>query len=106
MKGEIVMTTQHTPGPWHVSDPECCNEVIDEMGRTIAVVEEWTSEGRGNVKVLAAAPDLLKALEEALPWMEHAQKQWTEERGNENSVLSWRITDARNAIAKAKGEKQ
>lgn len=56
------MKAQHTPGPWHVSDPESCNEVIDSMGRTIAEVEEWDSEKRGNVTLLAAAPDMLEML--------------------------------------------
>ena len=46
------MKSHATPGPWHVSDPELCNEVIDSMGRTIAEVEEWDSTGRGNVPCL------------------------------------------------------
>ena len=52
--------------PWHVSDPESCNEVIDNMGRTIAQVEEWRNENRENVTLLAAAPELLEALEQAV----------------------------------------
>jgi len=56
---------------WHVSDAECCNEVVDDMGRTIAVVEEWDNENREHVTLLAAAPDMLSALWEALNTMEN-----------------------------------
>ena len=93
------MKTQATAGPWHVSDAASCNEVIDGMGRTIAEVEEWNSEGRGNVKLLAAAPELLEALRMALS----AHGRTVEQAQDDVPLESWE-TAARAAIAKAKGE--
>ena len=91
-----------TPGPWHVSDIDSCNEVIDSMGRTIAEVEEWNSEGRGNVTLLAAAHDLLKALEGMCIYYGYSNYM-TRNLDAETSAEAV-IIKARDAIKKATGE--
>lgn len=50
----------HTPGPWRIS--EAHNDVVDEMGRTIAEVVEWTDVAPANARLIAAAPMMLSAL--------------------------------------------
>ena len=66
------MKTQHTPGPWHVEQP------FGEPGTYVAVTfpgfspglvcrlidQARTPEGIANARLIAAAPDLLAALEE------------------------------------------
>lgn len=88
------MTTKHTPGPW--------KPIRDLSSKMVGI---WADDGEGwvgevetmaDAKLIAAAPDLLAALEAIMatrftPWREDAVKA--------NSVAS-------AAIAKAKGEKR
>lgn len=67
--------SKHTPGPWHVSDVDAVNPRIDGSdGRGIAHATQRdphpiTGQGisiqqaMANARLIAAAPDLLKALE-------------------------------------------
>ena len=94
--------TTHTPGPWSV-DSESGNdgeaEVIVAASRTICWTADTfdddegaviTDEDRANGKLIAASPDLLAALKNALAeiWMDD-DPAWAE--------------GARAAIAKAEG---
>jgi len=63
------MKTTHTPGPWTL-DPD--NFVIAELdfGRQIIAdpncgirIRDWSEEHRANARLIAAAPELLEALE-------------------------------------------
>ena len=69
------MTTQHTPGPWHVGIGNGDGSIFPEVGRTrledggttlypIAQVNRgWNAvEDDANARLIAAAPDLLAAL--------------------------------------------
>ena len=60
------MTDKHTPGPWTVSYAEGCRLIWSE-GRRIALVYSHTIQpgavGDANARLIAAAPELLKALE-------------------------------------------
>ena len=87
--------------PWHVSDPESCNEVIDSMGRTIAQVEEWRNENRENVTLLAAAPEMLEALENIIAGIERYPVYMSRDL---YAVPIPLVESAREIIAKAKGE--
>jgi hypothetical protein len=90
------MSTKHTPGPWHV-------EVYNE-GRNMDIQD---AQGRGvltkeNARLIAAAPDLLAALEDmvealALDRLEDGGQFICEAYGEH-------FTAARAAIAKARGE--
>jgi hypothetical protein len=95
----------HTPGPWFAHDfsgvngekvtpcdfavscttPDHLTVAVMGMGLT-GTPEEWEA----NVKLIAAAPDLLEALEEVLGWETLCPIEVYEQ--------------AREAIAKAKGE--
>lgn len=95
--------TKHTPGPWSsdwqfivANDP---NGVHPDI--YIAEISESDDEGRvasdeqqqANARLIAAAPELLKALEDALAYMVDYKKC-------QNEGL---LNDMRAAIAKAKG---
>ena len=59
------MTTQHTPGPWHVTGDQHGTMITDNTGEQIAL---WPQQGGtveqcANARLIAAAPDLLAALE-------------------------------------------
>ena len=94
-----------TPGPWvrHVDgDGFYCGEVRGPVGTDFEedVVADWVSEA--NSHLIAAAPDLLEALEAMLShsdgWdVTQLRKRWGEQVVSE-------ILTARAAIAKAKGE--
>ena len=59
----------HTPGPWKIN-PRASMVVESESGRTIASCGAYTSntentepENQANARLIAAAPELLEALE-------------------------------------------
>jgi hypothetical protein len=90
-----MTATKHTPGPWVAIDHEI---FADNQSRNIADV--WISfaniedeEAKANARLIAAAPDLLEALE---AFAEYAEK------GTWGSLDP--VTQARAAIAKAKGD--
>lgn len=89
---------KHTPGKWHfrtgMSDNFC--EIIGDYGtnKTIAVapkdcfVEDEEAEANG--RIIAAAPDMLEALKEALDQLE----SWNQE--SEDTFTMKRIREAIN----------
>ena len=91
--------TKHTPGPWVVksarsgfyieSQFDVIVDSLDEFGRYGAIDDE------ANARLIAAAPELLEALEGCIDLMDNGG--------------TWSLEDqaaARAAIAKAKGEQQ
>ena len=70
-------TTQHTPGPWHIGSGNGENSIRAKNGRMklyydgcttlypiCNIVSGWnTEEDNANLRLIAAAPDLLAALE-------------------------------------------
>lgn len=103
--------SKHTPGPWFWSEPEdmgyCdlkADAFVDEKYRAVIRYEmyegSWPgsqddAQDKANMILIAAAPDLLEALEAMIITYEY-------EASNENPSL----LAARSAIAKAKGEAQ
>lgn len=81
--------SKHTPGPWarygSIIRSIACND------RKIADVRVIDDEGQANARLMAAAPDLLEALEAALTILT-------------DSVGDFDYDKAMAAIAKAKGE--
>lgn len=94
------MGAKHTPGPWHMLKARGCafqiGDDADSNGATILATRfEW--EGRAdemlaNGRLMAAAPDLLAALQELA---DCGGEAWGEDRPC--------VKDARTAIAKATG---
>jgi hypothetical protein len=93
---------QHTPGPWKVSGlggpwEQRLNIRADEWGCVAQVglnpsLPSWDAPQRANARLIAAAPDLLEALQAAVGSMEKAT--------GGISRCDW-IAGARAAIAKA-----
>src|SRR3990167_7407928 len=93
--------SKHTPGPWKLvacergqkwailSEQECC----PDHDRLIAFVGE-----DDNARLIAAAPDLLAALEELDAWLSATT------RSPQIDAALQERTKARAAIAQAKGE--
>ena len=90
-------TTTHTPGPWGCSDTSYHAHDYrltrpDGSPLPLNVIANDHSEQRANARLIAAAPDLLARLEEALDALEDCG-------GYANTARLCRA-----AIAKAKGE--
>jgi len=96
------MMMKHTQGPWAVSNYYAGKASISgkDWGGFATVVtrldgdENDSVEGLANARLIAAAPDLLAALEDMLNLT----------LDEDDIAVSSRIAKARAAIAKAKGE--
>lgn len=115
------MSAQHTPGPW------CCEhrKGSDSMYRTevfsvehgVIATCKWTPKNLGsgvtgtyreaNARLIAAAPDLLEALELAHKALEAIANEMTvgERYTNAGQYLLDSLEPSRDAIAKATGQK-
>lgn len=91
----------HTPGPWVVSSVGIGFEVDDRDGNQVAQASQRLSDGRGrshfperqaNGRLIAAAPDLLAALETIV-----------ERYRGSGPVSTDDLARAAHAIAKARG---
>ena len=81
------MKTQHTSGTWFVSG---FTEIVSMPSQCkIAKVSGWTfDEAEANAKLIAAAPAMLEALEEALDQLE----SWRQE--SEDTFTMKRVKEA------------
>lgn len=90
------MTTKHTPGPWCYhkgSDPHNQGQIYSEAtGATVAI--SYSDEGGANAALIAAAPEMLAALEAFV------RDRATCPTTNGKDLAAW--DDMRAAIAKAK----
>lgn len=92
------MSGKHTPGPW-VKDRH--GQLRSPQGKQVGVWDAgiaWVQrdeESEANARLIAAAPDLLEALKQAVD-----REEYGKEEGDE--VPQW-LLDARAAIAKAEG---
>jgi hypothetical protein len=97
----LTETVSHTPGPWQAFNGYLVRKCVGESCAPIAHVDTPYRHGIGvvkghreveaNIRLIAAAPDLLEALELA--------RQWLVYRANEEDLAK---VDA--AIKKARGE--
>lgn len=97
-------TTQHTPGPWYVE-----GEISPNGNAVSYALGDETTDDQGNIdrdevaancNLIAAAPELLEALETVLG-VAHVD---IDDLGATLAALSAIRHHARAAIAKAKGE--
>ena len=104
------MTTQHTPGPWDIFPKDDTLEIGNygenaPLVRLSATVPTNDMEGWGNARLIASAPDLLSALEDARIALRF-YKNWMAKRTEGRTDYPYGIQaeeNARAAIAKAKG---
>ena len=95
---------KYTPGPWTVNE---YREVLDAQGRTICRVyldgdRKPVATAKANARLMAAAPELLEALEATTAWIVELAASgdagiWDGEDMDE-------VIAARAAIAKARGQ--
>jgi hypothetical protein len=94
----------HTPGPWQVNfrdDTQVCDADGEVRGcAPIAFCKGSHHEARSNARLIAAAPDLLAALE-ALRLAREQDKYRSWEKGAPDFNKAEALAD--DAIAKAKG---
>jgi hypothetical protein len=80
------MKAEHTPGPWKVNHGNEMHHVTNTDGVVIAEVYHNTPKPQpySNARLIAAAPELLEALKEMIPysegqiWTPSAMKVWNE----------------------------
>lgn len=95
--------TEHTPAPWFKSAYSDSQgfKIKPKNGRLIAIVKEQQTqrpyEAVHNACLIAAAPELLSALEDITAGLNEAEDTMPLIRAEE-------VRNARKAIAKAKGE--
>lgn len=99
------MSAGHTPGPWVALKHGCSDDfqwlVFAEDGNANegdSLICEVNPLDGADARLIAAAPELLEALEEARPYV---QNVW-EAGGDEFTLRKLALIDA--AIAKARGE--
>jgi hypothetical protein len=84
----------HTPGPWRYGELSEC--ILTERGHCVASIAESDLDARqANARLMAAAPDLLEALSNITECAE---------AGTDGANMDLWISQARAAIAKARGE--
>ncbi len=99
--------SKHTPGPWRVvfGNRLGIHGPKDEIGWPKPIVYNaglcTDEEAQANAQLIAAAPELLEALEDA--WKEMAGWSWTGSADRKGPYDEHRAR-IRAAIAKAKGE--
>ena len=92
---------KHTPGPWTYEQISNNAYVIDENGSAVMLYRNPDDEMKANARLIAAAPELLEALEGML-----AIDQENHQRGHDDDDVCKEVQTARAAIAKAKGEQK
>ena len=96
-----MSNVKHTPGPWHVANGCQIRGAKDQIAKA------WmmrNGEGLANAKLIAAAPELLEALEEAVACGMVPISSATEGGAAKYSRQAQVADMIRAAIAKAKGE--
>lgn len=118
------MTTKHTPGPWHVTTsprsgkghgkaivvhPHCQAKRDSVFGYVVAEIDgqyqdtrEATPEARANAQLIAAAPDLLEALQWIIEFVQE-RPIWFNGPFDDSPENLW-LQNAKEAIAKALGK--
>lgn len=86
------MTTKYTPGPWHVTDA-----TWDDEGNVRYTLTGIKSAKIADARLIAAAPELLEALQAMLENCYDLEK-------DDDTISA--VAEARAAIAKATGEQE
>lgn len=99
-----MKTAQHTPGPWiYYPDGNAICVVKTHVLKVIADADFGhvdIPEREANARLIAAAPDLLAALDMLAGWVDANREP---EVTSEGQQAAWILETARAAIAKATG---
>ncbi len=108
------MSMKHTPGPWHVQSPQPARfpgyTIMNEgnNGYVATVQIRAQNPANANARLIAAAPELLEALNEVLSWTEDdadlMQRLDKPERETWPDTILCRVKFLRDVLAKAEGE--
>ena len=110
--------SKHTPGPWFVDEAyptqwDICKEheddwlVLFQFTPAIENIDNiLTDEDKANARLTAAAPELLEALLNALPYVEDVIIDKHQLACFKPGVVEGHVKSIRAAIAKATGEPQ
>jgi len=98
------LPAQHTPGPWTATEGGVFSQHLNGHGNFYVAAlpfhsEEPTPSDKANLALIAAAPELLAALERILS----VSRAGLDSGGNVHVALNLAKGEARAAIAKAKG---
>ena len=97
---------EHTPGPWEYDaamvwgGPQGLTSICEILFHE----DERADEHGPNARLIAAAPDLLEALEKLAAWILDEDCQYVEMTPNERKQIDKDAYAARAAIACARGE--
>lgn len=88
--------SKHTPGPWKAVKCGVTNTIETNNGASLlAMMDHYTDEDEANAKLMAAAPEMLEALEE----LKATNSYWWQDV-DENLLVK-----IESVIKKAKGDK-
>ncbi|MFZ3193818.1 MAG: hypothetical protein WA154_11520 [Moraxellaceae bacterium] len=102
-----------TPGPWHLfrssyAAARGAVEVNDPSGLTVAYtvnfVVEFSPKSDANARLIAAAPELLAALQGSIGALEFSQDFHRDLGNEEQAFVADKLDAALKAIAKATGQ--
>ena len=91
--------TEHTPGPWSITESATHITVRNRDGDAVFHDDKRLDGVRGDAYLIAAAPELLEALEDLVCLAEAAMRE-----SESDWMVDEELRDARDAIAKARGE--
>ena len=102
------MTTKHTPGPWsihtNIGRKGSVGVTADAAPCIIAIMgndKQWPVEAHNNAALIAAAPDLLAALQRVTHDLENPEKDVALNRHTISTATRQMV---RESIAKAEGQ--
>lgn len=93
---------KHTPGPWTINKCQCGAEVCDRYHTSNGHFYQGSGYSLDDAILIAAAPDLLEELKEAIDAVKSLCFR-LEELGHDTGDWTITIEDGEAAIAKAEG---
>lgn len=95
------METKHTPGDWYAKDGQIYPQ---ETGNTLALIPYFDKDNeqhKANQQLIAAAPDLLKALVDAMEIIERLSDEYRDLAGRHANYTKGEFKRLQAAINKA-----
>lgn len=98
MTTAIKPSDTHTPAPWRFELNHCRHAIISPDGYLIALLSANDLDAEDNARLIAAAPELLAALESLVCHVLHYESM-----PHAHPQAAKNVADARAVIAKAQG---